>query len=670
MTDLYRELIEVSPDGIVVVDARGRIIHVNARAERMFGYDEGRMVGLPLDTLVPPRFRAVHDKHRAHFMNHAQARSMGIGMHLTGLRRDGSEFPVEVGLAPLAGPIDQAMAAAYVRDLSPTDRGQIAVKQMRYQEVVRRFSQEAFHELHMERVVQRAPRLLAEALECDASELLLLSRDRREFQVVAAHGVSDDLLDALRTPNASDSLPGHVLAANGPVVVDDLRAETRWTPNAALVDAGCRAVLAVPVQLRGHGVGVITARSNEVKRFAHDDVSVLTAMANLVSVVLERQQGEERLAQGQKMEALGQLTGGVAHDFNNILTVVLGNLQMLDDALETQARPRKLAAAAARAATRGADLTRKLLAFARKQPLASRPVAVEAFFRSWTEMLGRTLDASIQLVTQCSEPGLVMSADPGLLETAMLNLALNARDAMPGGGTLTVTAEPVSIAGDDPVDARELDAGAYVLISVTDTGHGMDAQVLRRVFEPFFSTKDGRGSGLGLAMVYGFVKQTGGGVAVYSEPDHGTTFKLYLPRVMEGPSSADAARASRPGGNERILLVEDDDEVRAVAVSFLEQLGYRVVDVPHAVAALERLEHDPAFDLMFSDVVLPGGINGPQLAQTAMQRVAGLRVLLASGYPRDALSDLTGALAHIALLTKPYSRDDLARAVRRALGEP
>ena len=281
----------------------------------------------------------------------------------------------------------------------------------------------------------------------------------------------------------------------------------------------------------------------------------------------------------------------------------------------------------------------------------------------------RRLAISIQLAIHCTEPDLVLNADPGLLETAMLNLALNARDAMPGGGTLTVSAEPVSIAGDDPIDARELAAGPYVLISVTDTGHGMDAQVLRRVFEPFFSTKDGRGSGLGLAMVYGFVKQTGGGVAVYSEPDRGTTFKLYLPRVMQAPSAVAQAAAARPGGHERVLLVEDDDEVRAVARAFLEQLGYRVIDVPHAAAALELLARDPAFDLLFSDVVLPGGLNGPQLAQAAMQRVAGLRVLLASGYPRDALSGLTGALGAVALLTKPYSRDDLARAVRRALGD-
>jgi CheY-like chemotaxis protein len=261
----------------------------------------------------------------------------------------------------------------------------------------------------------------------------------------------------------------------------------------------------------------------------------------------------------------------------------------------------------------------------------------------------------------------VINADPGLLETALLNLALNARDAMPQGGQLIVRAEPVSVSADDPSDTRELRPGHYVLISVSDTGQGMDAEVMRHVFEPFFTTKDGRGSGLGLAMVYGFVKQTGGGVAVYSEPRRGATFKLYLPRVQSQAVPGADADAVRPGGHERILLVEDDDEVRAVAAAFLEAMGYQVVETPNAAKALELLERDGGFDLLFSDVVLPGGMNGPQLAQQAVRKVPGLRALLTSGYPRDALVGLHGELGRIALLTKPYSRDDLARSVRQAL---
>jgi signal transduction histidine kinase len=494
----------------------------------------------------------------------------------------------------------------------------------------------------------------------------MLSKDRREFRLRAAFGLSPQHA-AASAANDAHTLAGFVAASGESLVVEDVQADLRWRDDPVSGAAGHRSALAVPLQLRGQTVGVLTARSKQVMRASHDDVSVLTAVAYLLSVVLDRQQGEERLAQGQKMEALGQLTGGVAHDFNNILTVVLGNLQLLDDLLQGDARAHRFATNATRAAQRGADLTRKLLTFARKQPLAPKAVAVDTFLRGWSELLARTLDESIQLSIAASSADLVLEADPGLLETALLNLALNARDAMPNGGKLVVQAEAVSVSYDDPVDVRELKPGQYVMISVSDTGHGMDAQVMRHVFEPFFTTRDGSGSGLGLAMVYGFVKQTGGGVAVYSEPGRGSTFKLYLPRVRETAQQGAAPVGGRPGGNERILLVEDDPDVRALASTFLEAMGYRVVEVPDAAQALQALRQDSAFDLLFSDVVLPGAMNGPQLARQALQQMPELRVLFASGYPRDALTALDRELGRVTLLTKPYSRDDLARVVRATL---
>jgi PAS domain S-box-containing protein len=661
--DLHRSLFEAAPDGVVVVDPEGLVVLVNARAEAMFGYRAGTMTGRTVETLLPERYRAVHGSHRSHFLAHAAARPMGSGMTLVGLRGDGIEFPIEIALAPLGAADGERLVAAYVRDLSPTDRGQAAFKQARYQEVVRRFSQEAFTEMDLERVVQRAPEILVSALECDASELFMLSKDRREFRRRAAFGAPAPAASV--SSDGTAALAAWVASSGEPLVIEDIDAEPRW--RAEIVRGfGFRSAMAVPVQVRGQIVGVLTACSQQVTRISHEDVSVLTALAYLLSVVLERQQGEERLAQGQKMEALGQLTGGVAHDFNNILTVVLGNLQLLDDLVQQQPAAHKLTAAATHAAQRGADLTRQLLTFARRQPLAPRAIAVDLFLQGWIELLARTLDESIQVVLGPCDPELIMQADPGLLETALFNLALNARDAMPQGGRLTVHAESLTVSGDDPVDARELKPGLYVVLSVSDTGHGMDAEVMSHVFEPFFTTRDGRGSGLGLAMVYGFVKQTGGGVAVYSELGHGSTFKLYLPQVadlLEAPEPAE----SRRGGHERVLLVEDDEGVRALAEAFLEAMGYRVVATANAAQALGVLERDPAFDLLFSDVVLPGGMSGPQLAQRAVQRVPTLRALLASGYPRDALTGLDGDLADVALLSKPYSRDDLARAVRQAL---
>jgi PAS domain S-box-containing protein len=640
VNDLHRQLFEAAPDGVVVVDAEGRIVQVNPCAEAMFGYGAGQMQGLPIEALLPERYRAVHGSHRSHFMAHASARPMGTGMNLVALRRDGVEFPIEVGLAPLDGRV----TAAFVRDLSPTHRGQAAFKQTRYQEVVRRFSQEAFTEMDLERVVQRAPETLVAALDCDASELFMLSKDRREFRRRAAFGVQSTAAPV--SPDDTAALAGWVASSGEPLVIEDVAAEPRW--RAEIVRGfGFRSAMAVPLQVRAQTVGVLTACSHQVRRISHEDVSMLTAVAYLLSVVLERQQG----------------------DFNNILTVVLGNLQLLDELLQAQPAAHKLAAAATHAAQRGADLTRQLLTFARKQPLAPRAIAVDAFLQAWSELLTRTLDESIQVVIGACDPDLIMQADPSLLETALLNLALNARDAMPHGGRLTVQAESITASPDDPVDTRELKPGPYVVLSVSDTGHGMDAEVMSHVFEPFFTTRDGRGSGLGLAMVYGFVKQTGGGVAVYSEPGLGSTFKLYLPQVDDLLEPAPSVEGRR-GGHERVLLVEDDEGVRVLAEAFLEALGYRVVAASNAAQALELLDGDSAFDLLFSDVVLPGGLSGPQLAQVAVQRVPTLRALLASGYPRDALAGLDGDLADVALLSKPYSRDDLARAVRQALDSP
>jgi len=663
LTDLHRWLFDANPDGVVVVDAEGGIVLANARAASMFGYRDGQLLGHSLEALLPERYRAVHGSHRSHFMAHASARPMGTGMTLVGLRSDGLEFPIEVSLAPLGESAGVRLAAAFVRDLSPTDRGQTAFKQARYQEVVRRFTQEAFTEMDLERVVQRAPEILVAALECDASELLILSTDRREFRRRAACGASTP--DAPVSADDTAALAGWVASSGEPLVIEDIDTEPRW--RAEIVRGfGFRSAMAVPVPVRGQTVGVLTACSRVATRISHEDVSVLSAVAYLLSVVLERQQGEERLAQGQKMEALGQLTGGVAHDFNNILTVVLGNLQLLDDLVQDHPAAHKLAAAATRAAGRGADLTRKLLTFARKQPLAPRAIAVDLFLESWSELLTRTLDESIQVTVAPCDPELIMHADPSLLETALFNLALNARDAMPQGGRLTVQAESTTVSPHDPVDARELKPGPYVVLALTDTGHGMDAEVMSHVFEPFFTTRDGRGSGLGLAMVYGFVKQTGGGVAVDSEIGRGSTFKLYLPQVSDLLEVTEPAKGRR-GGHERVLLVEDDEGVRVLAEAFLEAMGYRVVPAANAAQALAILAQDPAFDLLFSDVVLPGGLSGPQLAQQAMQHVPTLRALLASGYPRDALSGLVGDLADVVLLSKPYSRDDLARAVRLAL---
>lgn len=387
-------------------------------------------------------------------------------------------------------------------------------------------------------------------------------------------------------------------------------------------------------------------------------------------------QAEAELRQAQKMETLGQLTGGVAHDFNNLLQTVTGNLDLLQRLLPADApRLKQMADRAMAGAERAAVLTQRLLAFARRQPLAPRPVDPNRLVHGMADLLHRTLGENIDV--RCVEcPGAwPIEVDVNQMENALLNLAVNARDAMPGGGKLTIEVANATVAQRKGVDQQEVTPGDYVRISVSDTGQGMDAATRARAIEPFFTTKDvGRGTGLGLSMVYGFINQSGGHMRVYSEPGEGTSIHLCLPRHAGGVA-ANEDEPNEPagvtGGRETILLCEDDEHVRAYSREALEQLGYRVVaaaDGPEALAALEA--DGPSIDLLFTDVVLPGGMSGADVAQAAHERLPGLRTLFASGYARNAIMHQGRLDPGVALLVKPFTYHDLAAKVREVLDRP
>jgi PAS domain S-box-containing protein len=394
------------------------------------------------------------------------------------------------------------------------------------------------------------------------------------------------------------------------------------------------------------------------------------AVGTVMADVTEQRQAEVQLARAQRMEAVGQLTGGIAHDFNNLLTVVLGNTDVMIAQL-SDPELRRIAEVTLAAAERGAELTKGLLAFGRRQPLSPRRLDINAQITQMQPLLARTLGehVEIQLIRGANLwPAL---ADPGQLETAVLNLAINARDAMPHGGTLTIQTETAHL---DEVYARanpDVTPGDYVMVAVGDTGSGMAPEVAARAFEPFFTTKDvGKGTGLGLSQVYGFVKQSGGHVKIYSELGLGTMVKVYLPRarVQEAAAAEAAPAAEPPRGTESILLVEDDAAVRDNIATQLTALGYRVTTAENGAAALASLaEHAP--DLLVTDVVMPGGMNGRQLAEAAHARHGRLRVLYISGYTQDALAPLGQIPRGTHLLTKPFRRGDLARAVRSVLDD-
>lgn len=386
--------------------------------------------------------------------------------------------------------------------------------------------------------------------------------------------------------------------------------------------------------------------------------------------VTDRRLAERQLAQALKMEGVGQLTGGVAHDFNNMLTVIIGNLEALAEGPDPGAR--EMAENALRAADRGADLVRSLLAFSRKQPLQPRVILLNEIVRETDYLLRRTLGEHVDLDTELEREIWPTMVDPAQLQAALVNLAVNARDSMPLGGKLTL--ETGNVVLDEHYGRQNPDAkpGAYVLLAVSDTGTGIPAAILDRVFEPFFTTKEiGKGTGLGLSMVYGFIKQSNGHIKIYSEEGHGTTVKLYLPR-----SEADAAAISpasvtepNPVGNETVLVVEDDAMVREFVVQQLQQLGYRTPMAGTGAEALTVLDETAEVDLLLSDVILAGDMTGKQLAEEAVRRRPGLKVLYMSGYTENSIVHHGRLDPGVLLLSKPFRATDLARMVRRVMAE-
>lgn len=441
----------------------------------------------------------------------------------------------------------------------------------------------------------------------------------------------------------------------------------------------------VDAAMKGLGSGK-TDRGRERYRFRRSDGTWATVedqafailgeegralrILGIMSDISDRLLAEERLRQTERLEAIGNITGGVAHDFNNLLTIIIGNSEFLQDELDSDHPLRRYVDMTSRAADRAAELTDRLLSFSRKQPLDPRIIDVNRTIAGLEAMLRRTLGEDIDIQIARSGELWQTEIDPGQLEVALLNLAINSRDAMPNGGALTIETANASL--DEAYAAAEpgIAAGQYVVIAVSDTGHGIPADQIGRVFEPFFTTKPvGKGTGLGLSMVYGFVKQTGGHVRVYSEQNEGTTVKIYFPRKYDGQVAPlpETEMAGVPRGQETILVVEDDKLILQQLVLQLDGLGYKVIPASSGAPALAILRERTDIDLLFTDVVLPGGMNGRQVAEAAMQIRPGLKVLYTSGYTENAIVHHGRLDQGVDLLSKPYRRPELASRVRKAL---
>jgi PAS domain S-box-containing protein len=406
-----------------------------------------------------------------------------------------------------------------------------------------------------------------------------------------------------------------------------------------------------------------------------EEENELIGFAKVTQDITERLKQQDALAkaqaafvQAQKMEAVGQLSGGVAHDFNNLLTSIIGNIELLERRGDITAdEPRRLLGVARRSAERGASLTQRLLAFSRKQALDPRALDVNRLVQGMSELLRRTLGESIGIETVLAGGLWQTFVDPNQLENALLNLAINARDAMPDGGKLTIETGNTYLDDDYAAAHVEVTPGQYVLVAVSDTGHGMPEAVMSRAFEPFYTTKpEGKGTGLGLSQVYGFVKQTGGHVKIYSEHGQGTAVKVYLPRHLTEAKLEELP--TRPdfyvmGIGETVLLVEDDEDVREYTRAALAALGYRVLEAGEAIAALRVLEEHPEVAVLLTDVGLPG-MNGNRLAREARCRSPTLKILYTTGYARNAIVHHGLLDADVQLLPKPFTVDALGRKIR------
>ena len=401
-----------------------------------------------------------------------------------------------------------------------------------------------------------------------------------------------------------------------------------------------------------------------------DEAGEPTYMLGTVYDITERIQLEDQLRATQRMQAVGQLTGGIAHDFNNLLGVVIGNAEILEDVIKEDKNARRNVDAIIKAANRGASLTGRLLAFSRKQNLSPRPTKINELVSGLEDMLQRTLGETIELRTHLGQGACEALIDPHQFEDALVNMAINARDAMASGGSLTIETTNITLDEAHVAEHKGMMPGDYVMVAVIDTGSGMASDVLNRVFEPFFTTKDvGKGSGLGLSMVYGFVKQSNGYITIDSEVGRGTTVKLYMPISGEVLAEVDTEEKSQKFelGSERILVVEDNEELREISTVILQNQGYEIVEAQDGREAIKRLQEGPPIDLLFADVVLPGGMNGMEVAEEAKRIQPDIKVLFTSGYAEETMSHDGKLDPGITLVSKPFRKAEMLEKVRAAL---
>ena len=579
-----------------------------------------------------------------------------------------------------------------------TDAPAQVQKLLRQQAAIARFGSFALRERDLAKILTEAVRVCAEGLSVPFSKVCRYRTEENDLLIVAGHGWQDGVVGNVVSRADMTSPQGRAFTTGLPSIIDNLPEVAGFDPPPFYAAHGIVSIIDVIIKgTDDQPYGILEIDNDKQHDYDQHDINFLTGFANVLAEAVstasrgaalqitvdqmkalveekdrlldEKIAADVQLRQAQKMEAVGQLTGGIAHDLNNILTVITGTIEILAEAVADRPELAAIAKLIDEAATRGGDLTQRLLAFARKQPLQPQEVDVNSLVIEAASMLRPTLGERVEIRMTLAGDTSRALIDPSQLTNALLNLSLNARDAMPDGGKLII--ETCNVVLDDNYARVNVDvtAGSYVMIAVTDSGHGIPADILNHVFEPFFTTKDvDKGSGLGLSMVYGFVKQSSGHIKIYSEEGHGTTVRIYLPQVAGAAEPAVAVSPSSPeGGHETILVVEDDSLVRTVVVGQLQSLGYATLAAVNAAEALHVINGPQEIDLLFTDMIMPGSMNGRQLADAALLRRAALKILFTSGYSNDAIIHHGHLDAGVLLLAKPYRKSDLARMIRTAL---
>ncbi len=638
-TLLSASVLEAIPDAVAAVNQQGIIIQVNSQTEALFGYTRDELIGQGVEMLVPERQRPQHHLHRESFHSRPKIRRMGSGLDLYGRRRDGSEFPVEISLSPVTTG-NTTIVLSVIRDIS--DR-------IRIEEELRRANEEL--DRRKTRELRDSQNRLA--LIVDSSQDAIIGKNldgiitqwnkgAEQIYGYTAGEIIGRNVSALCPPDRPDEIPG---------ILEKIRhgQQVEYFESVRMTKDGRRLNMSISVSP------------------IHDAEGRVVGASAIGRDITAQKKIEDQLRQSQKMEAIGRLAGGVAHDFNNLLGIVTACTELLRRRVDIESL--EYIDNIREAANRGASLTRQLLAFSRRQPVQKQILDLNDRLREVSKLLKPLMGDDVEIVLPTRTTAAVVEADPGHLDQIVLNLAVNSRDAMPHGGKLIIETGVFDL---DDAFAHEhsMTPGCYVMLAVSDNGTGMNEATRSRIFEPFFTTKEsGKGSGLGLATVYGLVKQSGGHILVYSELSHGTTFKIYLPSAEYKLRSVTEAQAEplplrREGLT--LLLAEDDAIMRKLTRKMLEEHGYKVLEAANGEAALHVIfQNSTRIDLILTDVVMKG-MNGPELVLRLMDSHPEMKVVYMSGYTGELVAH-QGLQSGIRLLEKPFTRSTLLKIIDEAL---